>query len=193
MAPNVTTPQEAKNKIVRNCVRRNTQVSTVSYFASFVCLFVCRSIYWVAIVWAMLNLYFSHCQASTLVSDMADRFLCFPLPLSALITAGFHCLPALSPGPGLFQFSWQQDASVWGLPWMFVSKHKPAIGKKKSSIKMKQIQYASSEQTCYMFAEIIEELETNSEPVITLSVATFKCFDFLNSNTIHPKRLRLRM
>ncbi len=131
MAPNVTTPQEAKNKIVRNCVRRNTQVSTVSYFASFVCLFVCRSIYWVAIVWAMLNLYFSHCQASTLVSDMADRFLCFPLPLSALITAGFHCLPALSLGPGLFQFSWQQDASVWGLPWMFVSKHKPAIGKKE--------------------------------------------------------------
>ncbi len=154
------TPQEAKYKIVRNCVRRHTQVSTVSYFASFVWVFVCRSIYWVAIVWAMLNLYFSHCQASTLVTDMADLFLRFPLTLSALITTGFHCLPALSPGPGLFQFSWQQDASVWGLPSMFVSQHKPAIGKQKSSIKMKLIHYANSEQTGYILAEIIEVLET---------------------------------
>lgn len=152
------TPQEEEYKIVGKCVRRHAQVSTVSYFASFVCVFVCRSIYWVAFVWAMLNLYFSHCQASTLVTDMTDLFLRFPLTLSALITAGFHCLPALSPGPGLFQFSWQQDASVWGPPWMFVSQHKPAIRKQKSSIKMKLIQYANSEQTDYIVAEIIEVL-----------------------------------
>lgn len=136
---------------VQNCTKlcweTRSSYLTMSYFALFVCVFVCRCIYWVAFVWAMLNLYFSHCQASTLVTDMADLFLRFPLTLSALITAGFHCLPALSPGPGLFQFSWQQDASVWGLPSMFVSQHKPAVRKQKSSIKIKPIQYANSEVT----------------------------------------------
>lgn len=180
VAPDVSMSQEGKYKIAWKCVRSHIQVSKGILFC-LICRCVFVPIYWVAFVWAMLHLYFSQCQASTLVSDMADLFLCFPLTLSALITAGFHCLPALSPGHGLFQFSWQQDTSAWGLPWMFVSQHKPAV-KQKSSINHNWFNMQTiCEQAGYMLAEIIEVLEINTEPVSKL-----KCFAVFKTSKTHP-------